>query len=363
MNFIETKLGDLVASFGGRLASFSGEGAVSSDLLLCGIQSLEKAGPKHLGFLANPKFRDQLLHTAAGVVLVRESQFSELQQHLKGQGTASIQTLAWLVSDPYLYYAKIQQWWVAQSEFKPAPGVHARAVVDPTAWVAPTASIAANCVIGAHVKVGAHSRIEAGVVLGNHVEVGEFSRIYPNVTVYDECLIGSHCIVHSGVVIGADGFGFANEKGAWVKIPQVGKVIIADHVEIGANSTIDRGALDDTLIGFGVKLDNQIQIAHNVTVGEHSAMAGCVGVAGSTNIGARCTVGGAAMVFGHLNIADGTHVSGASVVMSSIREPGAYTGIFPLQQHKDWEKTAVTLKQLVKLRAELRELRNKLKKQ
>jgi len=134
-------------------------------------------------------------------------------------------------------------------------------------------------------------------------------------------------------------------------------VILADQVEIGANTTVDRGALDDTLIGFGVKLDNQIQIAHNVTIGEHSAMAGCVGVAGSTSIGARCTVGGAAMVFGHLSIADGTHVSGASVVMSSIREPGAYTGIFPLQQHKEWEKTAVTLKQLVKFRSELRELK------
>lgn len=357
MNFIETKLGDLVALFGGRLASFSGDNSVSSDLLLSGIQSLEKAGPHNLGFLANPKFRDQLLTSSAGVVLVRESQFSELQSYLKAKQLESIKTRAWLVNDPYLYYAKIQQWWVSHSEYKPAPGVHPRAVVDPTALVAPTASIAANCVIGAHAKVGEGSRIEAGVVLGNHVEVGEYCRIYPNVTVYDECLIGDHCIIHSGVVIGADGFGFANEKGAWVKIPQVGKVIIADHVEIGANTTIDRGALDDTLIGFGVKLDNQIQIAHNVTVGEHSAMAGCVGIAGSTNIGARCTVGGAAMIFGHLNIADGTHVSGASVVMSSIKEPGAYTGIFPLQQHKDWEKTAVTLKQLLKLRGELRELK------
>jgi len=193
------------------------------------------------------------------------------------------------------------------------------------------------------------------------VEVGSFTRIYPNVTVYDECVIGAHCIIHSGVVIGADGFGFANEKGAWIKIPQVGKVVIADQVEIGANTTIDRGALDDTLIGFGVKLDNQIQIAHNVVVGEHSAMAGCVGIAGSTIVGARCTVGGAAMIFGHLNIPNGTHVSGASVVMSSIKEAGAYTGIFPLQEHKDWEKTAVTLKQLLKLRGEVRELKNELK--
>ena len=363
MNFVETKLGDLVAIFGGRLASFDGGAVPAPDLLLRGIQPLEKGDSNHLGFLANPKFRDQLLGTEIGVVLVRESQFDSLCQHLTSQQNTSIKPIAWLVSDPYLYYAKIQQWWVARSEFKPAPVVHPRAVVDPTAAIAATASIAANCVIGAHAKVGEGSRIEAGVVLGNYVEVGSFTRIHPNVTVYDECMIGSHCIIHAGAVIGADGFGFANEKGAWVKIPQVGRVLIADQVEIGANTTIDRGALDDTLIGFGVKLDNQIQIAHNVEIGEHSAMAGCVGVAGSTSIGARCTVGGAAMVFGHLNIPDGTHVSGASVVMSSIKEPGAYTGIFPLQEHKDWEKTAVTLKQLLKLRAEVRELRNKLKKQ
>ncbi|MCR2746971.1 UDP-3-O-(3-hydroxymyristoyl)glucosamine N-acyltransferase [Limnobacter parvus] len=369
MNFIETKLGDLVAEFGGRLASFNAKNALTdqtayaNSLLLKGIQALGKAESCHLAFLTNPKFRDQLLLTKAGVVLIRETQYGEVCEYLENNSSEAVETIAWLVNDPYLYYAKIQQWWVAKSEFKPAPGIHPRAVVDPTAEIALTASVSANCVIGAHAKIGAGSRIEAGVVLGNHVEVGSDSRIYPNVTVYDECLIGSNCIIHSGVVIGADGFGFANEKGTWIKIPQVGKVVIADHVEIGANTTIDRGALDDTLIGFGVKLDNQIQIAHNVTVGEHSAMAGCVGVAGSTSIGARCTVGGAAMVFGHLNITDGTHVSGASVVMSSIKEPGAYTGIFPLQGHKDWEKTAVTLKQLLKLRGEVRELRNKLKKQ
>ncbi|WP_138517850.1 UDP-3-O-(3-hydroxymyristoyl)glucosamine N-acyltransferase [Limnobacter alexandrii] len=361
MNFIETKLSTLLEQFGGRLASFGDDSVVSGDIQLAGIQPLEKAGGKHLGFLANPKFRDQLLSTKAAVVLVRESQFESLCQFLKESSGTVTTPVAWLVSDPYLYYAKLQQWWVAHSEFKPQPGIHPRAVVDPSATIAPSAMIAANCVIGAHAKVGDGSRIEAGVVLGNHVEVGANTRIYPNATVYDECTIGSHCIVHAGVVIGADGFGFANEKGAWVKIPQVGRVLVADHVEIGANTTIDRGALDDTLIGFGVKLDNQIQIAHNVTVGDHSAMAGCVGIAGSTSIGARCTVGGAAMVFGHLNIPDGTHVSGASVVMSSIKEPGAYTGIFPLQEHKDWEKTAVTLKQLLKLRSDVRELKNKLK--
>ena len=355
MNFIETKLDDLVEKFGGRLALFDGKDLPVSKQVLNGIKPLENAGPSSLGFLVNSKFRDQLQQSKAGAVLVRESQFDALCLYLNSQTSAGVKIAslptAWLVSDPYLYYAKIQQWWVSQSELKPAPGVHPRAVIEPTATIASTASIAANCVIGAHAKVGEGCVIGAGVVLGNHVEVGNSTRIYPNVTVYDDCMVGAHCILHAGVVIGADGFGFANEKGAWVKIPQVGRVVVADQVEIGANTTIDRGALSDTLIGFGVKLDNQIQIAHNVTVGDHTAIAGCVGIAGSTTIGARCTVGGAAMVFGHLSIPDGTHVSGASVVA------GAYTGIFPLQEHKDWEKTAVTLKQLMKLRSDLRDLK------
>ena len=270
-------------------------------------------------------------------------------------------SVAWVVSDPYLYYAKLQQWWVAHSEFKPAPGIHPRAVIDPTATIAPSAMIAANCVIGANTKVGEGSRIEAGVVLGNHVEVGANTRIYPNVTVYDECKIGSNCVVHAGVVIGADGFGFANEKGAWVKIPQVGRVLIADHVEIGANTTIDRGALDDTLIGFGVKLDNQIQIAHNVTVGEHSAMAGCVGVAGSARIGAHCTVGGGAVILGHLSLANGVHVSASSVVTRSIIKPGLYSGLFPIDDNASWEKNAATLKQLHGLRERIKQLEARLR--
>lgn len=358
MKFIDAKLGDLVAMMGGSLASFNDGNAPPADhLLLKGIQPLDKAEPHHLAFLANLKFRDQLKTSRAGVVLVRDKHHQELCEFLRHEPGCTLKATAWLVSDPYLYYAKIQQWWVSQSEVKPVAGIHPSAVVDISARIADTASIGPNCVIGAHCSVGDGSRIEAGVVLGRAVHVGDFTRIHPNVVIYDECEVGDHCIVHAGVVIGADGFGFANEKGAWVKIPQVGRVLVADQVEIGANTTIDRGALDDTLIGFGVKLDNQIQIAHNVQVGEHTAMAGCVGIAGSTVIGARCTVGGAAMIFGHLNIADGTHVSGASVVMGSIRQPGAYTGIYPLQEHKDWEKTAVTLRQLLKLRSDVRELK------
>ena len=358
MKFIETKLETLVDLFGGELASFNTGEEPNKELLLTGIQSLENGQSCHLGFFTNPKFKEQLRKSNVGVVMVRATQFDELARFVAESSSAKQSKIAWLVSDPYLYYARVQQWWVQQSAPAVVPGVHGTAVVMSGAKVDPTASIGPLCVVGENAVIGPKVQLYAGVVLGRDVVIGENSRLYPNVNVYDECQIGAHCIIHSGVVIGADGFGFANEKGAWVKIPQVGKVVLADHVEVGANTTIDRGALEDTLIGFGVKLDNQIQIAHNVVVGDHTAMAGCVGVAGSTVIGARCTVGGAAMVFGHLNIPDGTHVSGASVVMSSIKEPGAYTGIFPLQEHKDWEKTAVSLRQIVKLRTDVRDIKN-----
>ncbi len=358
MKFIETKLETLVDLFGGELASFNANQKPNKNRVLSGIQSLEHGQPCHLGFFTNPKLKEQLRNSEIGVVMVRANQFEELAQFLTGDSRSATDRIAWLVPDPYLYYARIQQWWVEQSRPATVPGVHPTAVVMPGAQIDPGASVGPLCVVGENAVIGARAVLHSGVVLGREVSVGEASRLYPNVSVYDECQIGAHCIIHSGVVIGADGFGFANEKGAWVKIPQVGKVVLADHVEVGANTTIDRGALEDTLIGFGVKLDNQIQIAHNVVVGEHTAMAGCVGVAGSTVIGARCTVGGAAMVFGHLNIPDGTHVSGASVVMSSIKEPGAYTGIFPLQEHKDWEKTAVSLRQIVKLRTDVRDIKN-----
>lgn len=357
MKFIDVRLSHLVQRFGGRLSGFEPTTQML-DPVLQGIQSLDKGGAHHLGFLSSVKYRDQLLDSRVAVVLVRETDFDALTQHLTSSARDSEHPLplAWLVSDPYLFYAKIQQWWVEQSESRPT-GIHPSAVVDPYAQVDASAYVGPNAVVGAGCKVGAFVRLEAGVVLGRDVQIGQGSRLYPNVTIYDECIVGEHCILHSGCVIGADGFGFAPEKGQWVKIPQVGRVVLSDHVEVGANTTIDRGALDDTLIGFGVKLDNQIMLAHNVQVGEHTAMAACVGIAGSTHVGARCTIGGAAMIVGHINIPDGTHISAATTVISSIKEPGVYTSVFPMQDHKSWEKTAASLRQLVKLRAELRELK------
>jgi UDP-3-O-[3-hydroxymyristoyl] glucosamine N-acyltransferase len=211
-------------------------------------------------------------------------------------------------------------------------------VIDPLAWVAEDAFIGPLCVLERGAKVG------AGTVLKSRVTLSE------------GCVVGARCILHPGVVVGADGFGFAQHKGQWEKIEQLGAVRIGDDVEIGANTCIDRGALEDTVIENGVKLDNLIQIGHNVHIGAHTAMAGCVGVAGSARIGAHCTVGGGAVVLGHLTLADHVHISAASVVTRSILQPGQYTGMFPLDSNASWEKNAASLKQLSRLRDRLKAL-------
>jgi UDP-3-O-[3-hydroxymyristoyl] glucosamine N-acyltransferase len=218
------------------------------------------------------------------------------------------------------------------------PTVHPSAWVHPTAQVDPTAELGPFAVVEAHARIGAHSRLGAHVVLGHH------------------CVVGERAIIHAGVVVGADGFGFAPHEWQWVKIEQLGAVRIGNDVEIGANTCIDRGALDDTVIEDGVKLDNLIQIGHNVYIGAHTAMAGCVGVAGSARIGAHCTVGGGAVVLGHLSLADHVHISAASVVMRSISKPGQYSGVFPIDDNASWEKNAATLRQLHALRQRIKTL-------
>jgi UDP-3-O-[3-hydroxymyristoyl] glucosamine N-acyltransferase len=211
-------------------------------------------------------------------------------------------------------------------------------VIHPSAQIDPTARIGPLCVVERHAHIGADSWLKSRVTVG------------------EGCRVGARCILHSGVVIGADGFGFAPDAGTWVKIEQLGAVRLGDDVEIGANSCIDRGALDDTVLENGVKLDNLVQIGHNVHVGAHTAMAGCVGVAGSARIGAHCTVGGGAVVLGHLSLADHVHVSAASVVMRSILKPGQYSGVFPIDDNASWEKNAATLRQLHRLRDRIRAL-------
>ena len=221
-------------------------------------------------------------------------------------------------------------------------------------------SVGENVVLGKDVALGENVTLYPGCVVGDGVSIGDDSVLYPNVVIYRACKIGKRAIVQAGAVIGSDGFGFAKEGDSWVKIPQIGRVVIGDDVEIGANTSIDRGALDDTIIGDGVKLDNQIQIAHNVVIGQHTAMAGCVGVAGSTRIGQRCTIGGAGMIVGHLDLADDVHVSAGTMVTKSLRQPGQYTSIFPLESHAEWLQNAAQIKRLAKLAERVSELEEKL---
>jgi UDP-3-O-[3-hydroxymyristoyl] glucosamine N-acyltransferase len=314
---------EIVARLGGDVV---GDAALAIDR----IATLEAAGPSHIGFLANPRYRAQLATTRAGCVIVGPA----LAEEAAARGVAVV------TPDPYLYYARLSRWWAEGEDAAPS-GVHPTAVVEPGAQVAPDASVGALSYIGRDAVVGAGTRIAARVTFGAR------------------CTIGARGVVHSGVVIGADGFGFAPHEGRWEKIAQLGAVRIGDDVEIGANTCIDRGALDDTVIEDGVKLDNLIQIGHNVRVGAHTAMAGCVGVAGSARIGRHCTLGGGAIVLGHLELADHVHITAATVVSRSIRQAGQYSGMFPIDDNASWEKNAATLRQLHSLRERLRTLEKK----
>ena len=343
------RLHELQAALGGDLVSNDGADALG-ERLIQRIGPLDSADGTTISFLSNPRYRAQLQDTAAGCVIVAPA----VQDGVRAGCVALV------TPDPYLYFARLTQWWAARTRAVAPVGVHPSAVVAPDAVLGKGVSIGSlavvesGAVIGHHAVVGAHAFVGAGVV------IGEGSRLAPRVTLMPGTRLGARCLLHSGVVIGADGFGFAPTQGRWEKIEQLGGVRIGDDVEIGANTCIDRGALDDTVIGAGVKLDNLIQIGHNVQIGDHSAMAGCVGIAGSARIGSGCTVGGGAIVLGHLALADGVHISAASVVMRSISKPGQYSGVFPLDDNASWEKNAATLRQLHTLRDRLRALEKKM---
>ncbi|MDP3616988.1 MAG: UDP-3-O-(3-hydroxymyristoyl)glucosamine N-acyltransferase [Rhodoferax sp.] len=319
-------LGSIVEVLGGELHG-------DPDLHIERLAPLEVATSKQLSFLANTKYQSQLAASKAACVIVSP----EMRDLALLRG-------ACIVSDqPYLYFARVTQLWKKRLAQPIQPLRHPRAVNDPQAFVHPRARVGAFCVIERGARIGADTELKS------------------RVTVAQDCIIGERCLLHPGVVIGADGFGFAPNAGAWEKIEQLGAVRIGDDVEIGANTCIDRGALQDTVIEDGVKLDNLIQIGHNVRVGKHTAMAGCVGVAGSATIGAHCTIGGGAIVLGHLVLADGVNISAATVVTRSIRKPGHYTGLFPIDDNATWEKNAASLKQLHGLRDRIRTLEQKLK--
>lgn len=328
-------LADIVEQLGGRVM---GDAATA----ISQVAPLERADAGNIAFLSNAKYRAQLESTKASAVIV-------------GEAEADLTTLPRIVcANPYAYFAKVS---ALLNPVKVAePGVHPSAVLGEGAQIDPSVHIGPNVIIGAGSSIGAGCVIMAGCSVGDNVAIGENGRLYPGVVIYDECVIGRNLIAHSGVVIGADGFGMAWENGRWLKIPQIGRVVIGDDVEIGANTTIDRGALDDTVIEDDVKLDNQIQVAHNVRIGAHTAIAGCVGIAGSAHIGRYCRIGGSAGILGHLQIADNVEIASFTLVGKSIREAGSYAGIFPISKNEDWRKNAAQLRHLDELARKVKQL-------
>ena len=343
---MSTRLADLVEHLGGQI---KGDAHVRVER----IAPLAEATAADLSFLSSVKMRPQAALSLAAALILAPADDVAIGSTFAG---------ARIVTDnPYAYFARAAQFFAARDRPHQPPGIHASASIDPSALVAASARIGAHVVIDAGAVIGEGVVIDAGCCIGRSAFIGAGTHLHPNVTFEADCRIGSNGIIHAGAVIGADGFGFANEGGAWIKIPQTGGVLIGDDVEIGANTCIDRGALSDTVIEDGVKLDNQIQIGHNCHIGAHTAMAGCVGVAGSARIGKYCTFGGAAMVLGHLTIVDHVHVSSASMVSRSIHEPGQYTGFFPLAKNADWEKSAAIVRNLAAMREKIRELEKTVK--
>ncbi len=332
-------LGDIVARFGGEVLG-------DARVRVSQVASLETARAEQISFFTGSRFQKQLDASAAGAVIVGANARDATQKPR-------------IVSNnPYAYFARVSA--LLNPEPTGIPGIHATAVVEEGAVIAASASIGPFVHIGRNAKIAEAAVIGAGCAIGADSEIGAATRLYPRVVVYHQCVIGERVIIHSGAVIGADGFGLAHEEGRWLKIPQIGRVVIGDDVEIGANTTIDRGALEDTVIEEGVKLDNQIQVAHNVRIGAHSAMAGCVGIAGSARIGRNCTVGGAGMILGHLQIADNVSVSSGTLITKSITKPGAYTSAMPFSTHEQWLKNAAHLRHLDGMAEKIRVLEQKL---
>lgn len=318
------------------------------------VAPLDTAEAAHLAFVANPRYRTRAASSRAGAIVMDAASAAATFPALRAEGTL-------IVCDaPYAWFAL-----AAQLLSPPAPMQPGRA---PSASIAPGARVDSGARIDAHAviedgaRIGAGAWIGAGCYVGAEASIGEGTRLYPGARLLARCAIGARGIVHSGAVIGADGFGFAPLDGCWIKIPQTGRVVIGDDVEIGANTTIDRGTMGDTVVEDGVKIDNQVQIGHNCRIGAHTVIAGCVGIAGSATIGRGCRLGGAAMILGHLSIADGTVISAATLVSRTIAEPGFYTGLFPLMTNRDWERNAAALRQLAELRERIRRLEARLQR-
>jgi UDP-3-O-[3-hydroxymyristoyl] glucosamine N-acyltransferase len=338
----EVLLRDIIERLGGELI---GDPATRIGT----IEPLESAGPAAIAFLSNPLYAKQLAASSAACVIVAPA-FREAAQ---ARGAAIV------TADPYLYFARLTQWWAERSRKHAAPTIHASAAIDPSTRLGDRVAVGAFAVIEVDAVIGDDVSIGAHTVVGAGCNIGAATRIGPGVALVAGTSIGVRGIVHPGAVLGADGFGFAPDGGRWVKIEQLGRVVIGDDVEIGANTCIDRGALGDTVIGDGVKIDNLVQIGHNVRIGAHTAIAGNVGIAGSTTIGAHCMLGGGSGVTGHVTIADHVVIGGATQVSRSIAKPGFYSGTFPFDDNASWEKNAAVVRNLHALRERVRALEKK----
>lgn len=312
------------------------------DKMIVGIASLSSATAQELSFLDNPKYSKFLSATQAGAVIIHPRE------------KAHCPTDVLLTESPYVAYAKAAQLFAVQPAIP--VGIHVSSVVGEGCHISPTAAISSSVVLGQGVRIGDHAIIYPGCYLGDNVVIGDHCILYPHVTLYHGVILHNHIIIHSGAVLGADGFGMANHQGEWLKIPQLGRVVIHDFVEIGANTTIDRGALGDTIIHRGVKLDNQIQVGHNVEIGAHTAIAACSGISGSTKIGKNCMISGMVGFTGHFEIADNVIITGMTMVSKSIKEPGIYSSGTAMESHETWLKNAVRFRQLDRMAKKLEKL-------
>ncbi|EKN6356569.1 UDP-3-O-(3-hydroxymyristoyl)glucosamine N-acyltransferase [Yersinia enterocolitica] len=319
------------------------------DLVITGIASMHSAEPSQITFLSNSRYQEQLATCNAGAVVLTEADLPFCK------------SAALVVKNPYLTYARMAQ--IMDTTPQPAQDIAPSAVISPQATLGENISIGANVVIESGVVLGDNVVIGAGCFIGKNTHIGAGSRLWANVSVYHEVVIGQNCLIQSGTVIGADGFGYANDRGNWIKIPQLGSVHIGDRVEIGACTTIDRGALDNTIIGNGVIIDNQCQIAHNVVIGDNTAVAGGVIMAGSLKVGRYCMIGGASVINGHMEICDKVTITGMGMVMRPITEPGLYSSGIPLQPNKVWRKTAALVMNIDGINKRLKAIERKIDKE
>lgn len=334
------KLGDLAEQLGAELHG-------DADCDVQGVAVLHEAGPGQLSFLANPKYRKYLSQTRAGTVILGPRDLEHCP------------TNALVSSNPYLTYARAAA--LLHPLFRPEPGISEGAWVDRAATVDASAHVAPGCVVEAGAEIGAGVIVGPNCVVGRNCHIGAGTRLVASVTLCADSQIGRGCVLHPGVVIGADGFGLAPDgQGRWERVPQLGRVVIGDDVDIGANTTVDRGAIGDTVIRDGAKLDNLIQIAHNVEIGEGTAIAGCTGISGSSKIGRNCTLAGGVGLVGHIELADNVHVTGFSMVTRSISEPGVYAGGIPAISHAEWGRNFARIRQLDDMAKKIRELEKQL---